>query len=377
MKIGIFRTSYKENEKRIPIYPSHLSWLDVDLREKLVFECNYGQDYGFSNDHILQHQGSIASREELFRKCDVLIMPKPVLKDFEEMRDHQVIWGWHHCVQGREITQAAIDRKSTLIAWEAMHLWSGAGERLMHIFYKNNEIAGYSSVLHIMQLLGIDGHYGPRKNVLIIGYGAVSRGAIYALQGRGFNNINVYTRRPVHLVANQNPDVYYHHLKVNYDGQLIAVHNDRIERPFIDELAEADIICNGILQDTDNPIMFMENVDINLLKPRSVIVDISCDEGMGFPFARPTTFYEPTFMVGDNITYYSIDHIPTYLWNAASREISKAVIAYLPIIAGSYESWLSNETVLKAIEIHDGIIQNPKILSFQKRQKEYPHRHIL
>ena len=367
MKIGIVRTSYKENEKRIPIYPSHIPWIEEDLRKMLVFERSYGQDFGFSDKYFLENQASIADREELFQNCDMLIIPKPVVKDLRAMKKHQIAWGWHHCVQGREVVQAAIDNELTLIAWEAMHLWSSGRERLMHIFYKNNEIAGYASIIHILQVLGIDGHYGPRRKVVVIGYGSVSRGAIYALQGRGFNNIHVYTKRPSHLVADQNPDVYYHHLRVDNQGQLLGVHDDRTERPFVEELAEADILVNGTLQDTDNPLMFVNEEDVSCLKPRSIIVDISCDEGMGFSFARPTTFNEPTFVVGDNITYYSVDHTPSYLWNAASREISRAVISYLPILAGGYDAWRANETVARAIELHRGKICNSKILSFQNR----------
>ncbi len=376
MKIGIIRTSHKENERRIPLYPEHLPWIDLELRKRLFFETDYGQDYGFSDEYFDRHQARLSDRQEIFKTCDILILPKPVLHDYKQMRESQTIWGWHHCVQGREISQAAIDNKLTLIAWEAMHQWSKGGERLMHSFYKNNEIAGYAAVLHVLELLGVDGHYGPRRNVIIIGYGSVSRGAIYALQGRGYNNIHVYTRRPVHLVADQNPDVYYHHLEVAPNGQMFGVHNDRSRRPFIEELAEADIICNGILQDTDNPLVFVDEKKIDFLKPRSIIIDISSDEGMGFSFARPTTFKEPIFSVGQNITYYSVDHIPSYLWNAASREISKVLLAFLPIIAGGNQSWCECETVKKAIEIHNGVIQNPKILSFQKRRKEYPHGQI-
>ena len=45
----------------------------------------------------------------------------------------------------RELTQAAIDRKLTLIAWEAMNHWSRSGAFELHVFHQNNEIAGYAS----------------------------------------------------------------------------------------------------------------------------------------------------------------------------------------------------------------------------------------
>lgn len=374
MKIGIFKTSLKENERRVPIYPEHLPCFPEPLRAQMVFETNYGNDYGFADSYFVNHGAAIAARNLLLSECDIVLLPKPVPEDLRQMKPHQVVFGWVHVVQQKTMTQLAIDRRLTIIAWEAMHEWSAAGERLLHIFYRNNEIAGYASVLHCLQLLGSDGHYGPRRKVIILSYGAVSRGAIYALQGRGFNNIHVFTRRPPHLVADQNPDVYYGQYYFGLDGILMAKDSNDKERPLIDELSDADIICNGVLQDTNKPVMFVRTEDIHKLKPRSLIIDISCDEGMGFAFARPTSFADSTFKVGNQITYYSVDHTPSYLWNAASREISKALLPYLGIVVEAGSAWETNTTIRRAIEIRDGVIQNPNILSFQRRNHQYPHK---
>jgi len=374
MKIGIFKTSLMENERRVPIYPEHLRRFPESLRSQMLFETNYGNDYGFADDYFVNHGAAIADRNHLLSECDIVLLPKPMPADLDRMKPHQVVFGWAHCVQQKVVTQWAIDRRLTIIAWEAMHHWSEGGEKLLHIFYKNNEIAGYAAVLHSLQILGLDGHYGPRRRVVILGYGSVSRGAIYALQGRGFNNIHVFTQRSPHLVADQNPDVYYGQFYFGTGDILMAKGSDDKERPLIDELSDADIICNGILQDTNKPVMFVRAEDIQNLKPRSLIIDISCDEGMGFSFARPTTFADPIFQVGDQITYYSVDHTPTYLWNAASREISKALLPYLGIVAAGENTWETNTTIRRAVEIRDGEIQNPNILSFQKRQSSYPHK---
>ncbi len=71
------------------------------------------------------------------------------------LRRGRVLWGWPYCVQDRQMTQFAIDRGLTLIALEAMHHWTENGSFSDHVFHKNNELAGYGSVLHAMQLLGI------------------------------------------------------------------------------------------------------------------------------------------------------------------------------------------------------------------------------
>jgi alanine dehydrogenase len=107
--------------------------------------------------------------------------------------------------------------------------------------------------------------------------------------------------------------------------------------------------------------------------PGSLIVDASCDEAMGFSWAHPTSFAEPMFTVGDNIHHHGVDHSPSHLWNSATWEISKALLPYLrPMLAGT-DAWTGNETIRRAIEISEGIIQNPRILTFQHRSAQYPH----
>ena len=94
---------------------------------------------------------------------------------------------------------------------------------------------------------------------------------------------------------------------------------------------------------------------------------------MGFEWARPTSFAEPMFTVGPGCHYYAVDHSPSYLWNSATWEISEAL---LPTCARSWAApapGTPTQTIRRAIEIRDGVIRNPKILSFQRRSAEFPH----
>jgi len=61
------------------------------------------------------------------------------------------------------------------------------------------------------------------------------------------------------------------------------------------------------------------------------------------------------------------------LWESASRSISAALIVHLPAIAGGPESWHKDETIRRAINIEDGVIQKSDILAFQNRRLDYPH----
>lgn len=376
MKIAVFKTSMKENERRLPIYPEHFRFLPSFVWKFLYLEKDYGIDFGFPDSELSPYCNSFMERDELFEACDIILLPKPTMPDLKRMHHGQILWGWPHCVQQFDIAQVAIEKKFSLVAWEAMNHWDDSGRKLFHIFYKNNEIAGYASVIHVLELLGMDGHYGPRKKVSIISYGSVSRGAIYALQGRGFNNLHVFTRRYPHLVADQNPDVYFSHLdKVN--NQYFVNHSFGDSTKLMDEFSESDIIINGILQNPIYPEIFIKDEDLDHLKKNTVIIDISCDEGMGFEFARATTFDDPIIPLRNGIKYYSVDHTPTYLWNAASREISKALLPFLIKLIEDDFDFHKQDTLLKAIEIENGQVINKNILEFQKRESVYPYKKII
>jgi len=94
---------------------------------------------------------------------------------------------------------------------------------------------------------------------------------------------------------------------------------------------------------------------------------------MGFSWARPTTFDEPMFQVGNRVGYYAVDHSPSYLWNSATWENSQALIPFLrPVLEGP-TSWESDETLRRATEIRIGQVVNPDILAFQGRSAIHPH----
>ncbi len=374
LTLGVIGTSKKEDERRVPIHPEHLQRIPQEIRRKLIFEEGYGAPFGFADSEIAAQTGGIASRHELLAEMGTVIMLKPVLADFQELREGGFLWGYVHCAQQKAITQAAIDRKLTLIAFEDMFVWGPNGQIGRHTYYKNNEMAGYCGVLHALQLKGIDGHYGNQRKTIIFSFGAVSRGAIYALKAHGFRDITICIQRPDHEVREEILDCHYVRIREGYPGEsrMLVVEHDGSERPLNDLIKESDIIINGTFQDLDHPLHFVIEDESAYLKPGCLIIDISCDEGMGFFFAKPTTFKNPMLNIG-TVDYYAVDNTPSYLWESASRSISAALIVYLPIVLNNHDSWQQNETIRQAINVDAGVIQKPKILSFQNRQSNYPH----
>ncbi|WP_028267629.1 N(5)-(carboxyethyl)ornithine synthase [Arthrobacter sp. MA-N2] len=374
MTLGIMSSSRKPDERRLPVHPLHLERVAPEVRQRIRLERGYGERFGFSDSQLEPLVGGMASREELISTSDVILLPKPQPEDLAELRDGQVLWGWPHCVQDRAITQLAIDKKLTLIAFEAMNHWASDGGFGLHVFHKNNELAGYCSVIHALALTGSTGDYGRRLSAVVIGFGATARGAVTALNAHGIHDVQVLTNRGVAAVGSPIHSVRIVQFDHDQNAPFLSeVITDRGRLPLAPFLATADIVVNCTLQDPNSPLTYLRTEDLDAFEPGSLIVDVSCDEGMGFSWARTTTFAEPMFTVGDHINYYAVDHSPSYLWNSSSWEISEALLPFLETVISGPEAWDANETISRAIEIRDGTIRNPDVLQFQGRAAEYPH----
>ena len=374
LTLGVLSRSSKENERRLPLHPSHLDRIDQDLRGRIFLERGYGAGFGVSDEQLTSAVGGLCDREQLIADCDVILLPKPLARDLAGLRMGQVLWGWPHCVQDEQITQVAIDRRLTLVAFEAMNHWNTDGSFGLHVFHKNNELAGYCSVLHGLQIIGSTGDYGRRLRAAVIGFGATARGAVTALNAHGVHDVDVLTQRGVNAVASPIHSARIVHFDHGDTGQRrghAIIGTDRV--PLADFLAEHDVVVNCVLQRPDAPLMFLIEEDLAAFAAGSLIIDVSCDEGMGFSWARPTSFTEPSFVVGDNVTYYGVDHSPSLLWNSATWELSQALLPFLRVVLGGGGAWDADDTIRRAIEIRGGVVQNAEILFFQHRALDYPH----
>ena len=371
--MGVIATSAKENERRLPLHPAHLAGLDQEIRDCIRLEHGYGERLGYSDAELIGLVAGMASREELLSDSDVVLLPKPQLADIEAMRVGSTLWGWPHCVQDPALTQVAIDRELTLIAFEAMNHWTHDGGVGLHVFHKNNELAGYSSVIHAMQLAGITGDYGRRLSAIVIGFGATARGAVTALNAHGVHEVAVLTNRQVAAVGSPIHSVRIRQIDAEPHGTSLSVITERGREPLPAYLAENDIIVNCTLQDPLDPLMFLTEDDLGAFARGSVIVDVSCDEGMGFSWARPTGFDDPTFEVGDHVLYYAVDHSPSYLWSSATWDNSAALRPFLRTVLSGPCQIEANETLRRATEIRDGQVLNAAILTFQGRGANPPY----
>lgn len=357
MKIGVLWKSNKENERRYPIHSKHINELRDDELENIFFED------GYPIHRDLNCNIRSLSRQEIFNTCDMIILPKPDPSDFPCFRPHQILWGWPHTVQGHDITNLAIEKKLTLIAWENMHNWS-MGVRKEHIFARNNELAGYAAVNHFMELNGITpGVYGEEIKIAVLGYGSTAKGAINALIGLGGTDITVFSKRSKFQIIDAIKNIKYK--TYSFYKKEVYIENDLAYK----ELVNYDLIVNCVLQDPLNPMIFIRADNINY--KQLSIIDISCDKGMSFDFALPTSFESP-IITNDKYVYYAVDHTPSYFFNSASYEISGSLLPFLKYILKN-DSYKGNEILERAVDIEDGVVTNKAILKFQNREDKYPY----
>jgi alanine dehydrogenase len=369
LSLGVIARSRKQNEWRLPIHPLHVGRIEADLRARIYLEHGYGERFGVPDDQLAPLVGGMRSRGQLIRDCDVILLAKPLSEDLAELRVRQTVWGWVHCVQNEALTQSAVDRRLTVIALEEMTHSGTNGGYALNVFHRNRELAGYCSVLHALAVIGTTGHYGRQLRAAVISFGATARGAITALNAQGVHDVDVLTARNVTDVGSPIHSARLVHF-VHQGGRCHIV-SDGETLPIAVFLSEHDIIVNCVRQDTDAPLTFLVEEDLARFAAGTLIIDVSCDQGMGFSWARPTTFSAPTIVVGGKVHYYAVDHSPSYLWNSATWDISEALLPYLrAVLDGRSEV---DETIRRAIEIRRGRIQNPKILSFQRRSPDYPH----
>ncbi|AEV71446.1 alanine dehydrogenase [Mycolicibacterium rhodesiae NBB3] len=374
LSLGVLARSRKPDERRLPIHPAHFDRIDRQTRQRIFLERGYGSDFGATDDALSELVGGMATREQLIAECDVILLPKVQSEDLAELRTGQIVWGWPHCVQDFALTQIAIDSRLTLIAFEAMNHWQSDGGFGLHVFHKNNELAGYCSVLHAMQSIGVTGIYGRRMRATVIGFGATARGAVTALNAQGVDDVRVLTNRDVAAVASPIHSTQIIQMGPDPDtpDRITADTPDGFV-PVAQLLADNDIVVNCVLQDPNEPLVFVYEKDLESFVAGSLIVDVSCDVGMGFSWAQPTSFTQPIVELSNGIHYYAVDHSPSYLWNSATWEISEALLPHVETLLDGPARWDETPTIARAIEVRDGVVLNPAILSFQHREDAYPH----
>lgn len=320
MKTVGFVISHKENENRRALVPDDVS--HVKNKQFLFIEKGYGDVLGYTDDDYLsQGIGGVCSREEILKK-DIICDPKVGDAEYLEHLHEQIIFGWIHAVQNRDITDKIINAKLTAFAWEDMF------EMGRHVFWRNNEIAGEAAIMHAYLLHGI---FPYNTKVAVLGRGNTARGAIRML---------------------------------NDMGAQVCTYDRKTEQLFQKELGQFDVVVNSILWDTTRKDHIIYREDLKRMKPGAMIVDISCDRAGAVETSIPTTIENPDYIV-DGIRHYVVDHTPSLFYKSTSLSISKVVVMFLDSLISEHD--IEEKTLKECLIIENGMIVDQRIIDFQKR----------
>lgn len=317
MKTIGFPISHKENENRRAIIPIHIKF--ISNPEYLFFEKGYGNVLGIGDEEYQRVGANIASREEVLQK-DIICDPKIGDAEYLEVLKNQIIFGWVHATQNRDITDKIINGNLTAYAWEKMF------EKGRHVFWRNNELAGEAAVMHAFQCYGKMPY---ESDVAVIGRGNTARGAIKIL---------------------------------NMLGAKVQQYDRRTEELLRDEIGKYDVIVNCVLWDVLREDHIIARDDLKRMKNNSMIIDVSCDRNGAVETCVPTTVEAPTYMV-DGVLHYAVDHTPTLFYKTFSYENSALMWPYIDMLVKS----MSNQILNMALIIEKGNIVDKEINKFQGR----------
>lgn len=314
-----FVISSKENEKRRALLPKDI--LKIKNSAMLYFERGYSEELGISDQEYESAGARICSREQIYDHPIVCNPKVPESSERDCYKYGQIFFGWIHAVQGRSIVDFLISKNMCGIAWEDMY------DKDRYIFWRNREISGEAAVLHALPFLN---QLPDELKVAIIGRGNCARGASKILARLGAD-VRVYDRVTVKYLR--------------------------------EEIGEFDVIINAVMWDVFRTDHLIYQEDLKKIKPGSMIIDISCDEGMGVETSRPTTIENPVYMV-DGVIHYAVDHTPAIFAKSATEALSAALYPYIDCLVEERP----NPVVDQAICIKDGMILDQRVIQFQNRE---------
>jgi alanine dehydrogenase len=346
MNIGVPKER-RPFEFRVGLTPIATRML-VEDGHTLYIEHNAGVDAGFLDQDYEEAGGRIAySAHEVFARADLVTkVARPIQEELEWLRPEAIVAGLLHLGSARqEKTDILLEKEITAFAFEQVQLPDGDAP----IRRPLSQIGGTLCAQIAARLLQNDaGGKGilmgglagvPPAEVVIIGGGIAGTAAVKAFLGMGAQvtvldvNINVLQR-----IHDAFPGVV---TMLSYSRNLERV------------CSYADILVGTVLvPDAPPPIVITRRL-IKLMRPRSIIMDFSIDEGGCVETSRPTTHEHPTF-IEEGIIHYCVPNIPSVVARTATNAYLNAAFPYIRNMANKGIEAAASEdpTFERGIAIH-------------------------
>ncbi|HUW79143.1 MAG TPA: alanine dehydrogenase [Candidatus Nanopelagicaceae bacterium] len=366
MKIGVPR-EIKNNEFRVAITPAGVHEL-VRLGHEVFIEHNAGVGSSIPNiEYEVAGAKILDTADEIWLIGDLILKVKePIAEEYPRMRKGQTLFTYLHLAASRPCTDALLKSGTTAIAYETVEV-----DRVLPLLAPMSEVAG-----RMAPQVGAAALERPKggRGVLLGGVSGVGAAKVVVL-GAGVSGLSAAT-----IASGMQAEVILMDKNVArlrdvdriYQGQIqtLASNSFEVERQVLD----ADLVIGAVLIPGTKAPMLVSNDLVRRMKPGSVLVDISIDQGGCFEDSHPTTHADPTYRVHDSI-FYCVANMPGAVPHTSTYALTNVTLPYVVELAqnGWRMACQADPSLALGLNVHDGeIIYEPVA-----RAHGLPHRPLV
>ncbi|GAA4470248.1 alanine dehydrogenase [Phytohabitans houttuyneae] len=348
MKVGIPR-EVKNHEYRVAITPAGVNEFARAGHEVYV-ESGAGLGSSITDDEFAAAGARILpTADDVWGTAELVLKVKePIAEEHHRMRAGQVLFTYLHLAASKECTDALLDRKVTGIAYETVE----TADRALPLLAPMSEVAGRLApqvgAYHLMRqgggrgvlMGGVSGVYAAK--VVVIGAGVSGMNA--AAIALGMQAEVLLLDRNINKLR-QADAIYQGHL------QTVASNAYEVERAVLD----ADLVIGAVLVPGAKAPTLISNELVSRMKPGSVLVDISIDQGGCFEDSRPTTHADPVYKVHDSV-FYCVANMPGAVPHTSTYALTNVTLPYALELAnhGWREALRRDPALALGLNTHDG-----------------------
>jgi alanine dehydrogenase len=348
MKVGIPR-EIKVHEYRVAITPAGVQELVGDGHQVFV-ERDAGLGSAISNEEYVAAGATILdTADEVWAEGDLLMKVKePIAAEYERIREGQVLFTYLHLAADKSCTDALVKAGATGIAYETVQLADGSLPLLAPMSEVAGRLASQVGAYFLMSPVGgrgvlpggVPGVYA--ANVVVIGAGVSGLNAAQIALGMGAH-VTLLDRNVARL--RQVDSIYQGRI------QTVASNAYEVSRAVL----AADLVIGAVLVPGARAPHVVSNSLVAQMKPGSVLVDISIDQGGCFEDSHPTTHADPVYKV-HNSTFYCVANMPGSVPNTSTYALTNVTLPYAVELAslGWKDALRADPALAGGLNVHAG-----------------------
>jgi alanine dehydrogenase len=323
MIIGIPK-EIKEQEQRVALLPSAAGQL-TRRGHSVVVQKNAGIGSGYPDDDYIKAGAEIVDQaKEVFARADMIVKVKePLEAEFPLLRKGQILFTYLHLAASKSLTEALLKSGVTAIAYETIQV-----DHRLPLLEPMSEIAGRMSVVMGANFLA---KYNGGSGVLLGGVPGVLPGRVVVVGG-GTSGVNA-----ARMAAGLGADVTI--LDVDLERlrylDLSIINANTLyssEANLLELMPECDLLIGAVLLPGAKAPKLITRQMLRRMKPGSVLVDISIDQGGCVETSRPTTHLDPVY-VEEGVTHYCVANMPAAYARTATQALTNVTFRYLELLA--------------------------------------------